>query len=273
MKKVIYLASVIVLALGFVLHSCGDTTQPQWESLFNGQDLANWDMFLGSSLGEDFDDLAQAATPEQVFSVVEMEGEKVIRISGEINGSLATKESYENYHLQLVFKWGDIVYSRRNSGLLYHSFGDFGVAFGTWMPNIELQLMHTNLGDTYLMANTSCQTPVVQNEETNQFVFTPGANNVTFGEHAAGRLIRKSHDMEKPLGQWNIVDLYVYDDMAVHVINGETVMVNYNTGVYENGVVLPLTAGKIQIQSEGAELFVKSIDIKAINEIPAELIP
>lgn len=272
MKKKIYQVSVLI-ALGLALSSCEERIQPEWESLFNGQDLGNWDMFLGSSLGPDFDSLAQAATIENVFSVVERGGENIIRISGEINGSLATRQSYENYHLRLVFKWGERVYSRRNSGLLYHSFGDFGVAFGTWMPNIELQLMHQNLGDTYLMANTSCQTPVLQNPETNEFVFTPEADKITFGDHAAGRLIRKSHDMEKPLGQWNTVDLYVYDDKAVHVVNGETVMVNYNTGVYENGVILPLTAGKIQIQSEGAELFVKSVDIKSISEIPAEILP
>jgi hypothetical protein len=255
----------------FMVTSC--QTEAEWKALYNGQDLQEWDMFLGSSLGADFDSLAQAATNEKVFSIVEMEGEKVIRISGEINGSLATRESFENYHLRLVFKWGETVYSRRNSGLLYHSFGDFGVSFGTWMPNIELQLMHDNLGDTYLMANTACETPAVKNEEKNQFFYTPGAEWVAFGEHANGRSIKKSHDMEKPLGQWNVVDLYCFGTTAVHVVNGETVMVNNNTGVYENGVVNPLTAGKIQIQSEGAELFVKSIEVKPIKAIPASVLP
>lgn len=49
-------------------------------------------------------------------------------------------------------------------------------------------------------------------------------------------------------------------------------MVNNNTGKVENGQVIPLTSGKIQLQSEGAELFVKSIQIKPIKEIPAELL-
>jgi hypothetical protein len=75
-----------------------------------------------------------------------MTGTGVIRISGEINGSLATRESFENYHLRLVFKWGEDVYSRRNSGLLYHSFGDFGTAIGTWMPNIEFQINASESG-------------------------------------------------------------------------------------------------------------------------------
>src|SRR6056297_1685641 len=102
-------------------------TEAPWQPLFNGENLDNWDKYLGSAL-DGQDSLAQAATVEKVFAVVEENGEKLIRISGEINGSLATRDTFSNYHLQLVFKWGEEVYSRRNSGLLYHSFGDFGEA-------------------------------------------------------------------------------------------------------------------------------------------------
>lgn len=269
MKRAVFFLGV-ALVTALMVTSC--KTEPEFRALFNGENLENWDMYLGSSLGADFDSLAQAATIEGVFSVAELNGEKLIRISGEINGSLATQESFENYHLRLVYRWGDVVYSRRNSGLLYHSFGDFGVAIGTWMPNIELQLMHGNVGDTYLMANTICETAAVRNPDTNQFVYTPDADLIAFGEHANGRMIRKRADGENPLGEWNTIDLYCYGRTAVHVVNGVTVMVNNNTGVYENGVIGPLTAGKIQIQSEGAELFVKSIDVKPIAAIPAEVV-
>ena len=268
MKNQIFIVFVALIMVG---SSC--QREQEWTALFNGQDLSNWDKFLGSSLGPDFDSLAQAATLDKVFSVVEMEGENVIRISGEINGSLATPESFENYHLRLVFKWGESVYSRRNSGLLYHSFGGFGAAFATWMPNIEFQMMHQNLGDTYLMLNTTCKTEAIRNEETGQFVFTPGADALTFGEHANGRMIRKDSDQESPFGEWNTIELFAFGRIAVHVVNGHTVMVNTNTGVYENGVVNPLVSGRIQIQSEGAEFFVKSIEIKPITSLPDGLLP
>lgn len=272
MKKSIYLLTT-VLIVAIAGTSCQQQKQETWQQLFNGQNLENWDMFLGSSLGADWDSLAQAATNEKVFTLVEENGEKIIRISGEINGSLATRESYENYHLQLVFKWGEIVYSRRNSGLLYHSFGPFGAAFGTWMTNIECQLMHDNLGDTYLMNNTTCETAAVQNAENSQFFFSPGAELIQFGDHASGRMIRKSSDAEKPLGEWNTVDLYCVNRTAVHVVNGVTVMVNQNTGTYMDGIIHSLSAGKIQIQSEGGELFVKKVAIRPITEIPAEIMP
>lgn len=273
MKKSAQLFSYSLL-LAIIFMGC--TSQPVSDNtlqLFNGNDLSNWDLHLGSSLGSDFDEIAAAATVDQVYQVIEEGGEKIIRISGEINGALATRESYENYHLQLVFKWGETVYSRRNSGLLYHSFGPFGASFGTWMANIELQLMHDNLGDTYLMNNTTCETAVVYNEETQQYYYTPGAEAFQFGDHASGRMVRKASDQENPLGEWNTVDLYTVGRTAVHVVNGTTVMVNENTGTFEDGVITPLTGGKIQIQSEGAELFIRSITLKPITEIPASLIP
>lgn len=268
MKRSFFLPFVIT---GMFLAGISCTTEDKWQPLFNGQDLENWDMYIGSSLGSEFDSLAKSATVEKVFSVVDDNGAKVIRISGEINGSLATRESFENYHLRLVFRWGETVYSRRNSGLLYHSFGDFGAAFGTWMTNIEHQMMHGNLGDTYLMNNTACKTSAVKNEETGQFVFTPGADPVEFGAHAGGRMIRKGEDAEKPPGDWNTVDLYCYGRTSVHVVNGVTVMVNSNTGTYEDGFTLPLTSGKIQLQSEGGELFIKSIDIRPITGLPEDV--
>lgn len=271
MKNLTYLL-IALLFTGLFGMSCQQQKPETWQQLYNGQNLENWDLFLGSSLGAEWDSLAQEATNEKVFSIVEENGEKIIRISGEINGSLATKESFENFHLQLVFKWGETVYSRRNSGLLYHSFGPFGAAFGTWMANIECQLMHDNLGDTYLMNNTTCETAAVKNEENSQFFYTPGADKVLFGEHANGRSIKKSSDAEKPLGEWNTVDLYCFGTTAVHVVNGVTVMVNENTGTYMDGIIRPLTAGKIQIQSEGGELFVKKVAVRPISEIPAEIL-
>jgi hypothetical protein len=266
MKK--HFSFLALLTLGvFFLGSC-EKSQP-WEMLFNGEDLSNWDLHLGTSLGPDFQELANAAIPEKVFSVVEMNGENLIRISGEINGALATKEVFENYHLQLVYRWGKTVYTRRNSGLLYHSFGDFGPGLGTWMANIEFQMLHENTGDTYLMANTACDVEVTLNPETNRYVFTPGSESITFGEHAYGRLIRKRSDHENPLGDWNTLDLYTVGRTAVHVVNGETVMINTNTGTYEDGRVIPLTGGKIQIQSEGATLYIKTVKIRPISDIPA----
>ena len=245
------------------------TTQAQ-KSLFNGKNLKNWDIFLGSPIAG-FEDLAKKATPESTYQIIEKEGQKMIHVSGDILASLATKDEYENYHLHLEFKWGENVYGKRNSGLLYHSFGPFGVAFGTWMATIEHQLMHDNLGDTYLMANTYCETKTTKSDDGKSFTYSPEGELTSFSENDNGRSIKKSMDAEKPLGEWNTVDLYCFGQTSVHVVNGQAVMINTNNSKIENGQKVPLSKGKIQIQSEGGEFFIRKIEIEKISSIPSTI--
>jgi hypothetical protein len=258
-KFLFLIASAIII----FLNSCN--TSKQWQSLYNGENLDNWDKYLGTPL-KGFENLAQTASPDEVFKIVEMDGEKLIRISGEINGSLATRDTFANYHLQLIFKWGTEVYTNRNSGLLYHSFGEFGEAIGTWMVNIECQLMHGRLGDTYLMNNTYCETEV--REVDGGFQYARGGEVKKFSREHNGQGIKKAVDAENPLGEWNTVDLYCVGRTSVHVVNGQIVMVNKNTGKIENGNIVPLSSGKIQLQSEGGEMLIKSLRLKPIKEIP-----
>jgi hypothetical protein len=241
------------------------------KQLFNGKNLKNWEIFLGSPI-KGFEELAKKATPESTYQITELDGQKVIRVSGDINASLATKKEYENYHLRLEFKWGEKVYDRRNSGLLYHSYGPFGAAFGTWMANIEHQLMHDNLGDTYLMCNTYCEAKTIQNADSKNFNFSLDGQINSFSETDNGRSIKKSKDAEKPLGEWNVVDLYCFGQTAVHVVNGEVVMINNNCSTIDNGQKNPLTKGKIQLQSEGGEFFIRKVEIEKIKEMPKEFL-
>ncbi len=256
---------IIGTLFAFLLTSC----EEPWQNLYNGENLEGWETFIGTPL-RGFDEMPAAATPEKVFSIAEVGGEKLIHISGEVNGSLATIDTFSNYHLELVFKWGEQVYTRRNSGLLYHSFGEFGAAFGTWMTNIECQLMHENLGDTYLMNNTVCETNTELTD--GKHIFTPNGKPTQFGSDFNGGGIKKALDAENPLGEWNTVELYSLDRTTVHVVNGQTVMVNTNTGIFENGKILPLSSGKIQLQSEGGDLFIKSVRIQPIRKIPSEIL-
>ena len=261
MKNLLLLAALCFISI---------TTFSQ-KQLFNGKNLKNWEIFLGSPI-TGFEDLAKKATPASTYSIVKLDGQKVIHVSGDIFASLATKAEYSNYHLRLEFKWGEKVYGKRNSGLLYHSYGPFGVAFGTWMANIEHQLMHDNLGDTYLMANTWCETSITAGADGKTFFYSPGGQIKAFSETDNGRSIKKMKDAEKPLGEWNTVDLYCFGQTSVHVVNGQLVMINTNCSKIENGQKIPLTKGKIQIQSEGGEFFIRKVEVENIEGIPSEFL-
>jgi len=238
-----------------------------WRALFNGRNLNGWETYVGP-LEKGGNPLGINKDPMKIFSVVQEDGQPAIRISGEINASLATRNAFENYHLHLEFKWGKLVFTQRNSGLLYHSYGPFGAALSVWMNSHELQMKHGSLGDLYCMGDTYSKIPSMKDE--NQYIYQAGEARMAFGNDEASKICAKSADFEKPLGEWNTIDLYCFGATSVHVINGKVNMVSYDSRKWTNEELLPLIKGKIQLQSEGGELFVRNIKIKRIKELPSD---
>ncbi len=260
--------SLLVLFSFILLFSSCDKP---WQPLFNGENLDGWETWVGP-LEEGGEPVGLNKDPLNLFSVVDLDGEKVIRISGEINASIATKEEFENYHVSVEIKWGDEVFSTYNSGLLYHSYGDFGVGLGVWMSSHELQLKTGNMGDSYRMGKSYCEIPVMKTDD-GKYKYTKGAEQVPSIPDTDTRIVAKDGDYEKPHGEWNTVELYCFGGTSVHIVNGNVNMVNYNSNKYlGEGNIEPLTKGKIQFQSEGGEMFVRNIKIQTIKEIPAELL-
>src|SRR5262245_23927488 len=62
-----------------------------WTALFNGRDLSGWETSLAAAGGQE--PTAVGRDPKHIFSVVDRDGEPAIRISGEVLGGLATRES------------------------------------------------------------------------------------------------------------------------------------------------------------------------------------
>jgi hypothetical protein len=264
MKKLILLSVILTFSV------CG-FSQKKMKPLFNGKDLKGWETYIGPK-EKGGQPVGLNTDPLKIFTVADMDGAKVMRISGEVNASIATVKEYENYHIRMVFKWGEKVYRQLNSGLLYHSYGSFGAGLDVWMSSHEFQLCTAKMGDSYCMGKSYFMIPAVKGADGKTYSYSPGGEKIQFGEGKTAKNCSKGADYEKPKGEWNTVDLYCYGRTSVHVVNGKVNMVNYNSGKIENGEVVPLTKGKIQVQSEGGELFVKSMEIEKIKEIPAELL-
>ncbi|MCK9641090.1 MAG: DUF1080 domain-containing protein [Prolixibacteraceae bacterium] len=237
--------------------------KPKEIKLFNGKDLSNWEIYLSPS---------GAKPSEPLFDIVQLNGESLLRISGEVNASLASKKEYENYHLRMVFRWGDKVFKQRNSGILYHSFGPFGDGLGVWMSAHEFQLCTAKMGDSYCMGNSYFEIPALKDAEGKNYHYAPGGVISKFGANLPAKNCSKLEDHEKPVGEWNVVDLYCVGRKSMHLVNGKVNMVNSNSGrIEKDGSILPLSRGKIQIQSEGGELYIRSITLEKISKFPYEL--
>ena len=254
----------------------------EWTHLLD-KDLSHFDTWLGTphssveSLPEgtpQSDDVRSGTPlglnndPTQVFSVVEKDDELVLRISGQIYGSLITKESYDNYHLSMWKKWGDKKWEPRlqmpvNSGILYHSHGEHGAAANAWMASFEFQGMTGNKGDLITVAGSGT-TQVRGTRDGNWVQYDPSSE-----EHfrIQGRAMGASYP-EKPHGEWNKLDLYTFGNYSVHVVNGKVVLVLEDSTKRDGE---PLDKGQIQFQSEGAECFFKEIKISPFVGLPPEI--
>ena len=255
-------------------------TGDDWKNLFNGKDLTGWDIWIGPPLDDAGKMLSKTPVglnndPNHVFTVVEHEGEKVIRISGENWGGISTKEEYENFHLQLKFKWGSLKWGqkknkKRDSGLLYFAVGAHGADYGAWMRSQEFQIQEGDCGDYWGVAGGMEDIPVIKKSDS-EYVYSSTGQIYNFAATSnVGRHCIKQGDAEKPSGEWNVLDLYCHGDTSIHVINGKVMMVLFHSQQSDNAKVSPLKKGKLQIQSEGAEVFYKEIRIKSLDKVPRE---
>ena len=279
MNRLILFIAVLTLFIGSNAYT--QQANESWITLFNGKDLQGWDTYIGPDLDSAGKKITNVPVglnkdPRQVFTIVEQDAEKIIRISGESWGGISTLKEYMNYHFQLKFKWGTQTWGqkknkKRDSGLLYHAVGEHGADYGAWMRSQEFQIEETNTGDYWGVAG-GIQDITAFKKADNRYVYAQTGTMYTFSAISpVGRHCVKGSDAEAPSGEWNTIDLYCLGDLSIHMVNGKIMMVLYNSRQLNNGQETPLTKGKIQIQSEGAEIFYKGIKLQYITKIPADI--
>ncbi|MEJ7692733.1 DUF1080 domain-containing protein [Daejeonella sp.] len=270
--KTTLLVTVALISSLILVESCGsvksNSNQPKTSesrsiSLFNGKDLAGWYTFIK--------DRGRDADPKQVFTVQN----GMIRVSGEEYGCITTNEEYSNYKLTVEFKWGQKTFApridnARDNGILLHSTGQDGGYSGTWMHSIECQIIEGGTGDFLVVGNGSDKFALTSNvapkKQGRGNVFMPGGQPLTIN---GGRIdwfardpnwkdvlgFRGEKDVEKEAGKWNKIECVAEGDKIDIYLNGVLVNQAYR--------VKP-TRGRIQIQSEGAEMFVRKVEIQPL---------
>ena len=259
--------------------------QGPWTPLFNGRDLTGWDTWLGkphkltdvpglarNDQGEYAQPIGLNEDPRGVFSIVQVDGAPAVRISGETYGGLITREEHADYHLRFEFKWGTKRWppreqAVRDTGCCYHSVGPNDASYGFWMKSFEFQIQEGDCGDFYSLAGVIADAEAVARnpgDPKSDLVYTKGAPTAV----GLTRRIIKVPDNERPTGQWNTVDLYCLGQTSVHVVNGTANMKLTGLRHRVENRELPLTKGRIQLQSEAAEVFYRNIAIRRITELP-----
>lgn len=269
---------------------CLGAPNAEWKSLFNGKELTGWETFLRPANPAD-PNYGLNRDPEKVFTVVTLDGGPVIRVSGKFMGGLITTDVFENYHLRLDFKWGKKTWPPRvsatpDSGLLYHCAAPTPDAAYPWPRSIEFNITQHDTGEFWSVEGTIADAEVVpvgnsaqelaafkawceRNESPGpKLRFHRGGRKETFRDGG----FMPAGDFEKPAGEWNSVELYALGERSVHVVNGRVALILTGLRQKVSGTEVPLTKGRIELQSEGAEIFFRNIRIRSIEQIPPELL-
>jgi len=237
---------------------------------FNGKDLDGWYTFLH---GEKYDD------PNKVFSVQN----GALRISGQGFGGITTKQTFKDYHLVTEWKWGEKTWdvpnpdkegaffrratAARDAGILVHGVGEDGAYGGHWLESIEVQVIEGGVGDFIVVGGKVAPSLTAEvRMDGEQVYFEPGGQPVV---KRSGRInwwgrdpkwtdtrgYRGTRDVESPHGEWNRLEVVCDGDRITTILNGYVV----NAGAKSSH-----TEGKIQLQTEGAEIFFRKVEVRPL---------
>lgn len=234
--------------------------------LFAGKDTTRWYTFLRDH-GKDKD-------PNGNFAV----RDGVLRVSGRDWGGLVTRDEYADYEVRLEYAWGGKVWpprekAARDSGLILHSTGPDGAVAKSWQEGVQCNMVEGGTGDISITGPNKKYGFKAQAEErpvgkkaglywkegAAVRKFGPGERLLWFGRDPGWENVlgfRGKGDVEKGVGEWNTLVVAMKGDAMTVRLNGVTVSKATGLGV---------TRGRIQIQSEGAEVLFQKITLTPLD--------
>jgi len=240
-----------------------------WVQLFNGSNLDGWD-FYQDRVG--IKDTTNAVTVHD--GMIHMLGPAHTGGSAPGFGHIATRREYANYHLRIEYKFGERRFeprllAKRNSGLLYHMFPERD---RVWPNSVEFQFQESNMGDAILI-NARCW-PGANQGGTPAWPTQPSATpKATFTVVEPRPAIERQYlprngDFER-MDDWNTIELIAIGDRAAHLVNGRIVNTLYEIvgqAIDDRNVYRPLTKGRLALEIEGAEIFIRKVELRLFSE-------
>ena len=210
----------------------------------------------------------------------------VLHISGEVNGYLATRRRYRDYHLSLEYRWGERnhgsrIGKARDAGIFLHASGPDGNSHdgdGAFQAAIECQIMEGAVGDLMLIRGDDGDGKLIPMEITATVdaerdvdgwpTWDPEGDSHTV--RTWGRLngkgksaewndkfeFRGENDAAGAAGEWTRVDVLCCGSSITVYVNGQL--------VNQVSRATP-TEGRILLQSEGSEITVRSLRLEPLT--------
>jgi len=226
-------------------------------SLFNGKDLTGWTMDI-----PDRDNMTPEQEVEVKDGIITMDTRKVawwkanppafmlrdgLLVSlGRPLGHLVTEEKFSDYKLVVEYRFSK---DAGNCGVLVHASTPRRL-YDMFPQSIEVQMQHGSAGDFWVIGE-DIEVPNMEERR-------PRKDEQVFGggEKDARRII-KLEDGEKPLGEWNTMEI---------VCKGSEIIVHVNGVLTNHGINSTASSGRIALQAEGAEVEFRKIELTKLED-------
>jgi hypothetical protein len=216
---ILWLVAGMLVLTGCQSHQRCAGTHAKPTMLFNGQDLTGWTCHLKNP----------DVPMEQVWSV----RQGVLQCTGKPVGYLRTiRDDYHDYVLELEWRWPG---KGGNNGVLLHA--STPDALGVWPKSIEVQLASGDAGDFWIIGTELD----VENEEARR---------------KGRRHLNLTDDSERPLGQWNHMQITCRGDEILVKVNGRHV---------NHATACSVTRGAVCLQSEGTPIEYRNIWLRPLT--------
>ena len=212
----------------------GELTDTAEGSLFNRKDLTGWHV--------DVPHLDK--NPEAKPTFVVRDG--MLVSLGNPQGHLITDREYENFRLEVEYRFAA---KPGNCGVLVNA-SDPRALYKMFPKSIEVQMNHTHAGDFWC---------IVEDITVPDMVKRRGAKEkwgITEGK--ARRILNLTDGSEKPVGEWNRLDIECLGDQIKVWVNGD--LVNHGTGC-------TASKGQIALQAEGSEVEFRKLELSTIDTL------
>ena len=211
-----------------------DDKSESFTPLFNGRDFTGWKIYLRNN-----------ADNNQTKTFTVENGE--IHCTGQPNGYMLTDKEYGDYVLRVQWRFPD---KPGNSGVFVHVSGPDKI----WPKGVEAQLQNGEAGDFWLVDGFNLTVPDSENRRQGRHFLRIGESFQKAQGQSRPTAVRKP--VEKPVGEWNQYDITCHGSEIKLVVNGHHV----NTGTHAEA-----TKGHILLQSEGAPIVFRNIEIKSLK--------
>lgn len=185
--------------------------------LFNGRD------FSGLSFC-----MRDAADPAATWSVTN----GVIHCNGKASGYVRTTQSFRDFKLTVECRFVSITPKADNTGVMVH----IQTPDKVWPPCVQVQGKHTRIGDLFLMAGAESKEHL--------------------GKDANTALPMRGESTEKPVGEWNLIEVVCKDASVKAIVNGKEL---------NEATECTVTSGYVGIQSEGSIFEIGKLFIEPLS--------